>query len=169
MEQALRIRDSGEAGPIQYVLASMAGGYTPEGWFIYGHHPVWACVTLCGPGAQAVSMYARQNAAHALITYPDRMPAEVWYGRPDLVGQYNHTAVHFAKQLYPYTPAIEGDFWFGHHYEMFRMAHTFRDMVRTRQEPISHTEILEVTAILYAGAKSMQEKGRLVELAEVMG
>jgi hypothetical protein len=141
MEQALRVRDSGEQGPIQYVIASMAGGYTPEGWFVYGHHPVWSCVTLCGPGAQAVSMYARQSAAHALITYADRMPAEVWYGRPDLVGQYNHTAVHFAKQLYQFTPAIEGDFWFGHHYEMFRMARAFREMVRTRQEPISHAEI----------------------------
>ena len=40
-------------------------------------------MTLCGPGVEAVSMYARENACHALITYPDRMPAEVWYGRPD--------------------------------------------------------------------------------------
>ena len=34
---------------------------------------------------------------------------------------------------------------------MFRMAHTFREMIRTRREPIPHNEILEVTAILYAG------------------
>jgi predicted dehydrogenase len=168
MEQALRLRDTGEQGPLQFVLASMAGGYTTPGWFIYGQHPVWTVVTLCGPGAEAVSMYAHQTAAHALITYKDRMPAEVWYGRPDIGGLYCHTSVHFTKQVYQYTPAIEGDFWYGHHYEMFRMAHTFREMVRTRREPIPHREILEVTAIIHAGAKSLREKGRLVALREVM-
>jgi len=33
---------------------------------------------------------------------------------------------------------------------------------------VPHREILEVTAILYAGAKSLREKGRQVELAEVL-
>jgi hypothetical protein len=51
---------------------------------------------------------------------------------------------------------------------MFRMAATFRDMVRTRQEPIPHQEILEVTAVVHAAAQSLKEKSRLVELAEVM-
>jgi len=128
MEQALRMRDSGDFGPIDFVLASMAGGYSPEGWFVYGHHPVWSVVTLRGPGAEAVSMVARDATAHATITYKDRMPAEVWYGRPDLVGQYCQTSVHFAKQRFEFTPAMEGDFWYGHHYEMFRMAQTFREM-----------------------------------------
>ncbi len=168
MEQALRMRDSGNFGPLQFVLASMAGGYSADGWFVYGQHPVWTAVTLCGAGAEAVSMYAREGTAHALITYKDRMPAEVWYGRPDIGGQYCHTAVHFTKQVYWYTPAMEGDFWYGHHYEMFRMAHTFREMVRTRQEPVPHREILEVTAIIHAGAKSLREKGRPVALAEVL-
>jgi hypothetical protein len=168
MEEALRMRDGGEVGPIEFVLASMAGSYSPENWFVYGHHPAWAAVTLRGPGAAAVSMVARDATAHATITYKDRMPAELWYGRPDLAGQYNETAVHFAKKVFRFTPAIEGDFWHGHHYEMFRMARAFREMVRTRKEPVPHAEILEVTAILYAGAKSLREKGRLVELAEVL-
>lgn len=168
MEHALRMRDSGDFGPLQYVIASMAGGYSPTGWFIYGHHPVWTVMTLCGPGVEAVSMYAREATAHALITYRDRMPAEVWYGRPDLSGQYCQTFVYFARQAFQFTPALEGDFWFGHHYEMFRMAHTFREMIRTRREPVPHNEILEVTAILHAGAKSMEERGRLVPLTEVM-
>ena len=168
MEQALRLRDAGEAGPLQFVLASMAGGYSPSGWFIYGQHPIWTVVTLCGPGAEAVSMYAREATAHALVTYPDRNPAEVWYGRPDMSGQYCHTSVHFTRQVYQFTPAIEGDFWYGHHYEMFRMAHTFRDMIRTGKPPVPAREILEVTAIVHAAAKSLKERGRLVELKEVM-
>ena len=65
--------------------------------------------------------------------------------------------------------AIEGDFWHGHHYEMFRMAETFRQMVRTKKEPTPHQEILEVTAIIHAGVKSLKEKSRLVDLKEVMG
>jgi predicted dehydrogenase len=168
MEAALRMRDSGEFGPLQYVIASMAGGYSPEGWRIYGQHPIWTVMTLCGPRVEAVSAYAREQTCHALITYRDRMPGEVWYGRPDIGGQYCSTSVHFTKKTYTYTPAIEGDFWFGHHYEMFRMAATFREMVRTRKEPVPHREILEVTAIVHAGIKSMQEKSRLVTLAEVM-
>ena len=100
--------------------------------------------------------------------HADRAPAEVWYGRPDMSGFYCETAVHFTRTVYRYTPAIEGDFRYGHHYEMFRMAHTFREMVRTRKEPVPHREILEVTALVHAGAKSLREKGRLVELNEVM-
>ena len=57
----------------------------------------------------------------------------------------------------------------GHHYQIFRMAQVFLGMVKTRVEPVPHQEILEVTAIIHAGAKSREEKGRLVELAEVMG
>jgi predicted dehydrogenase len=167
-EQALRMRDSGEHGRLEFVLASLGGGYSPEGWLVYGQHPVWTVVTLCGPDAEAVSMYARGGAAHALVTYKDRMPAQVWYGRPDVAGRYCHTGVYFAKRYYEYTPAIEGDFWYGHHYEMFRMAHTFRDMVRTRKEPVPHAEILEVTAIIHAGAKSVKEKSRPVALSEVL-
>lgn len=169
MEAALRLRDSGEAGPLQYVIASLHGGWHLPSWFVYGQHPVWSIMTLCGPGVAAVNLYARPSGAHALITYPDRMPAEVWYGRPDDGVQYCHTAVYFTKKRYEFTPAIEGDFLFGHHYEMFRMADTFRQMVRTRREPVPHREILEVTAIIHAAAKSLREKSRMVELAEVMG
>jgi hypothetical protein len=49
------------------------------------------------------------------------------------------------------------------------MADVFRQMVKTKKEPIPHQEILEVTAIIHAGAKSLKEKSRLVELKEVLG
>lgn len=169
MEEALRLRDAGELGPIQYVIASLGGGYSHDGWVIYGQHPVWTVMTLLGPGAEAVSLYARENAGHALITYPDRMPAEVWYGRPDVGGDYCSTAVHFMKRRFEFTPGIEGNFWLGHHYEMFNMANAFRQMIKTGVEPVPHREILEVTAIIHAGVKSRAEQSRLVPLAEVFG
>lgn len=169
MEAALRMRDTGEFGPLQYVLPSMHGGWHLPSWFVYGQHPVWSVMTLCGPGVEAVNLYARPSGAHALITYPDRMPAEVWYGRPDDGVQYSHVGVYFTKKRYEFTPAIEGDYWFGHHYSMLRMANTFRQMIRTGQEPIPHQEILEVTAIIHAGAQSLKDKSRLVPLVEVMG
>ena len=125
-------------------------------------------MTLLGPGVEAVSLYARQTTCHALVTYKDRMPAEIWFGRPNEVFEYCHTAVFFLKKRFEFTPSIEGDFWYGHHYEMFRLAATFRQMIKTRKEPIPHQEILEVTAIIHAGAKSLKEKSRLVTLAEVM-
>jgi predicted dehydrogenase len=168
-EQALRMRDSGEFGPLQYVICSQGGGYSETGWFIYGQHPAWMVMTLCGPGVEGVSMYARENTCHALVTYPDRMPAEIWYGRPDISQFYCQTAVHFTKQAYTYTPAIEGNYWFGHHYQMFRMAHTFRKMLQTGIEPVPHQEILEVTAMIHAAAKSLREKSRIVALSEVLG
>jgi predicted dehydrogenase len=167
MEAALRMRDTNEFGPLQYVMASLGGGYSPESWAVYGQHPVWTVMTLCGPGVHAVSAYPYKAACHALITYKDKMPAEVWYGRPDVAKDYCSTSVHFTQKTFTFTPAIEGDFWYGHHYEMFRMAWTFREMVKSRKEPIPHREILEVTAVIHAGIKSMAEKSRLVELAEV--
>ncbi len=168
MEAALRKRDAKEFGAIRHVAASVQGGYTPDGWMIYGQHPAWSVVTLMGAGAEAVSLYARENTAHALITYKDRPAAAIWYGRPNEVFEYCHVAVHFDRKRYEFTPSIEGDFWYGHHYEMFRMAATFREMVRTRKEPVPHDEIVEVTAIVHAGARSLKEKSRLVTLSEVM-
>ena len=168
VEEVRRLLAKGDVGEIQYVIASMAGGYSPESWFIYGQHPCWSIVTLLGAGVEAVSLYARGASAHGLVTYPDRAPAEIWYGRPDMSHSYNETSVHFTKGLYRYGPPIEGNFWFGHHYEMFNMARTFREMIRTRTEPVSHESILAVTAMIYAGAQSLTEKSRLVPLAEVL-
>src|SRR6185436_14504732 len=39
MEAALRKRDAGEFGPIQHVVAGVQGGYTSDGWMVYGQHP----------------------------------------------------------------------------------------------------------------------------------
>jgi predicted dehydrogenase len=168
VEEVRRLLAKGDVGEIQYVIASMAGGYSPASWFIYGQHPCWSIVTLLGANVDAVSLYARDSSAHGFVVYPDRAPAEIWYGRPDMSHSYNETSVHFAKGLYRFGPPIEGNFWFGHHYEMFNMARAFREMIRTRVEPVSHESILAVTAMIYAGAKSLTEKSRLVSLAEVM-
>lgn len=168
MEAALRMRDSEEFGPIEYVTAALDSRYRLDGWMIYGQHPAWTVMTLLGPGVDAVSMYEYQDTCHALVAYRDKYPAHIWYGRPTDRFEYNHTDVHFRKKLYRFTPSIEGNFEYGHHYQMFRMADVFRRMALTRQEPILHQEILEVTAIIQAGAKSLQERGRLVSLAEVM-
>jgi hypothetical protein len=167
METALRRRDANDFGPIQYVIAAVQGGYTPDGWMVYGQHPAWTVVTLLGPKVEAVSMYAKGLANHTLVTYPDRQPAEIWFGRPNEAFEYCNTSVFFQKKRFEFTPSIDGDFWYGHHYEMFRMAATFREMVRTRKEPIPHEEIVAVTAIVHAAAKSLKEKSRLVELGEV--
>lgn len=169
VEEVRRLQAAGALGEIQHVVASMMGGYSLEGWFVYGQHPCWTVVTLLGAGVEAVSLYAHGNAAHGLAVYADRPPATIWYGRPDLSGNYNETSVHFARGVYRYSPAIEGNFWFGHHYEMFNMARAFREMVRTRIERVPHEAILDVTAMIHAGAKSLEEKSRLVPLTEVLG
>lgn len=169
-EQALRYRDSGEFGPMSYAICSQAGGYSPDGWLVYGQHPAWMIMTLCGPGVKAVNMYAHKDSCHALVTYADRAPGEIWYGRPDMTHRYCHTSVHFQLQqkgFYEWTPAIEGEYWLGHHYQMLRLQAAFVQMLRTGIEPVPHQEILEVTAIIHAAVKSLAEKSRLVDLAEV--
>ncbi|MFT5469800.1 MAG: putative dehydrogenase [Verrucomicrobiales bacterium] len=170
VEETRRLVAKGELGEVQHVAASLMGGYSPESWFVYGQHPCWSLVTLLGGGVESVSLHAQGSSAHGLVVYPEAPSAEIWYGRPDLRtgNQYNETAVHFTKGLYRFTPAIEGNFWFGHHYEMFNMARAFREMIRTGVEPAPHEEIMAVTAMIYAGAKSLKEKSRLVELAEVL-
>ena len=47
------------------------------------------------------------------------------------------------------------------------MAATFRQMVKSRVDPIPHEEIVAVTAVVRAAAKSLGEKSRLVEPGEV--
>lgn len=169
MEAALRMRDGGEFGAIEHVSARLHSRYRFDGWMIYGQHPVWTIMTLMGAGVDGVSLYEYNDTCHALITFPDRYPCHAWYGQPYERFEYNRTDVYFKKKLYTFTPSIEGDFAYGHHYEMVRMAATFRDMLHTRQEPVPHQEILEVTAIVHAGAKSLQERNRIVKLAEVLG
>lgn len=168
MEAALRMRDSGEFGAIEHVTATLHSRYALPGWMIYGQHPVWSVMTLMGPGVEAVSLYEYKDTCHGMITWPDRYPSHVWYGEPFEKFEYNRISVHFKKKFYSFTPSIEGSFEFGHHYEMFNLAATFRQMVLTGKEPVPHQEILEVTAIVHAGAKSLGEKSRLVSLAEVM-
>ena len=169
MEAALRMRDSGDFGPIEFVTATLHSRYKLDAWMIYGQHPAWTAMTLMGPGVDAVSLYEYQDTCHALLTWPDRFPAHLWYGEPYEKFEYCRTEVHFKKKRYQYTPSIEGDFTYGHHYQMFRMAAVFRQMLLTGIEPVPHQEILEVTAIVHAGAKSLAEHSRLVKLAEVMG
>jgi len=169
MEAALRMRDSGEFGPIEHVSARLFSRYSLPGWMIYGQHPAWAVMTLMGAGVDAVSMYEYKDTCHALVTYADRFPCHLWFGQPYEKFEYDRTDVYFKKKLHSSTPSIEGSFNFGYHYEMFRMANTFRQMLQTRKEPVPHQEILEVTAIIHAGAKSLKEQGRLVKVAEVMG
>ena len=82
---------------------------------------------------------------------------------------YCHTSASFTKKTYAWTPAIEDHYWLSHHYQIFRIADVFLEMVRTGVEPVPHQEILEVTAIIHAAAKSLNEKSRLVNLEEVMG
>ena len=118
--------------------AGVEGGYSADGWMIYGQHPAWTVMTLLGPGVEAVGLNTRKH-----LSRPHRvsraMPAQIWFGRPNPTPEYCHTAIYFAKKRYEYTPSIEGDFRYGHHYEMFRMAATFRQMVRDRQKPIPRT------------------------------
>lgn len=168
MEAAKWMRDSGEFGEIEHVSARLHSRYHLDGWMIYGQHPVWTVMSLMGAGVDAVSMVEHKDTSHALLTYEDRYPCHVWYGQPFEKFEYNRTDVYFKKKLYTFTPSIEGDFNIGHKYEMVRLAATFRDMLHSRKEPNSHQEILEVTAIVHAAAKSLQERSRLVQLAEVM-
>jgi len=168
MEAALRMRDAGTFGPIEHVSARLYSRYKLDSWMIYGQHPVWAVMTLMGPGVAAASMYEYQDTCHGLITYADRFPCHVWFGQPYEKFEYDRTDVYFKKKLYTTTPSIEGDYNFGYHYLMFRMAATYRQMLRTGKEPVPHQEILEVTAVIHACAKSLKEKSRLVELAEVL-
>lgn len=164
MEQALRLRDSKELGELGTVLACIHAGYTPESWAVYGHHSVWSAITLMGPEVEAVSMFARDGLAQATLAYKGRKPAQVWYGRPDIGQKYSVTTAYFPKGSYEWTSAIEGNWWMGHHYEMFRMAAVFREMVRTRKEPIPHAEILAVTAVVRAALESAKGDSRLVPL-----
>lgn len=169
MEAAQRMRDSGEFGKIEHVSARMNSRYNSASWSVYGQHPLWTIISLMGSGVDAISMYEYNDTCHGFVTFQDRYPCHFWWGQPAEKFEYDRTDVYFSKKYYSYTPSIEGSFNYGYHYSMFRMANTFRHMVQTRVEPVPHAEIMDVTAMIHAGAKSAQENSRLVKLSEVMG
>ena len=86
--------------------------------------------------------------SHINKFYEDQMQNEVWSSRPDILKFYCHTSASITKKAYAWTPSIENHYWLGHHYQIFRMADVFLEMVRTRVEPVPHKEILEVTGII---------------------
>jgi predicted dehydrogenase len=171
-EEAVRRRDikdiGKDIGELTYVLASQGGEHNLDRWLVYGHHPTWTVITLCGPKVEAVSMVEKGPVCHALITYADRMPGAVFCGHRNIANTYNSTSVYFQRDEFTYTPAIEGNYWRGHYYQLFNMQRVFRQMVKTGVEPVPHEEILAVTAVLHAGVKSLSEKSRLVKIEEVM-
>jgi len=136
----------------------MAGGYSPEGGSSTASTRVDGDDAVRPRRRGGEPVRAQNNTAHGLVTYADGCRPRSWYGRPDLSGFYCGRWSTSRSNAYRFTPAIEGDFWYGHHYEMFRMADTFRRMIQTRKEPVPHREILEVTAIIHAGAKSAEGK-----------
>jgi hypothetical protein len=113
-------------------------------------------------------MVEHADMCHAMITYADRYPCHVWFGQPYEKFEYNRTDVYFRQKPYSFTPSIEGSFDVGHHYRILRLAAAFRQMLLTGLEPASHDQILEVTAIIHAGARSLKEQSRLIKLREVM-
>ena len=168
MEAALRMRDAGTFGPIEHVSARLYSRYSLAGWMIYGQHPVWAVMTLMGPGVAAVNMYEYKDTCHGLITYADRYPSHVWFGQPYERFEYDRTDVYFKKKLYTSTPSIEGDFNF-HHYQMFRMAIRFarccgpaRSRCRTRRSSgdRDHPRLYEIAQ----GEEPARGAGRGAEL-----
>jgi len=91
-------------GSLQFVQASQAGGWTLS--IVVYLRPASGLdgETLCGPGVEAVSMYARENTCTPCSRYADRMPAEVWYGRPDVPDSTARRKIHFEKKSYTWTP-----------------------------------------------------------------
>jgi len=171
-EEAVRRRDTKEfgkdMGELSYVVASQGGGHSLDRWLVYGHHPTWTIITICGPNVESVSMIEKGTTCHALLTYADKMPGAIYCGHSNIASTYNSTSVYFQRDRYTYTPAIEGNYWRGHYYQLFNMQRVFRQMVKTGVEPVPHEEILAVTAVLHAGVKSLAEKSRLVKLEEVL-
>ena len=172
LEESIRRRDSEgfgkDYGELVYVLASQGGGHSLDRWLVYGQHPTWAVITLCGPDVEGVSMIEHGTTSHALLTYKDRMPGAVFCGHRNVASTYNSTSVYFQKGEYTYTPAIDGEYWRGHTYQMFNQQRAFRQMVKTGIEPVPHEEIIAVTAVIHAGVKSLKERSRIVPLAEVL-
>ena len=136
----------------------------PDGWMVYGQHPAWTVMTLLGPGVEAVSMYARENTCSrpGHLHGPDAGRDLVRPARRDADSTATRrcTSRRSATSTRRRSKAISGT---AITTRCSAWPRTFREMVRTRKEPIPHQEILEVTAIVHAAARSLKEKSRLVE------
>ncbi len=168
-EAALRKRDSGEFGPIQYVIASVQGGYSPGrlddlrpapgldgddaagarrrgGQHVRPREHLPRPGHLHGPHAGRDLVRPAERGVRVL-PHGGVLPEEDATSTRRRSRATSGTATTTRCSAWPRRSAR----W-----------------SRRGKEPIPHQEILEVTAIVHAAAKSLKEKSRLVELAEVM-
>ena len=118
MEHALRLRNAKDLA--HWSTSSRHGGRLHAGRLVH-LRPTSGLDrdNAVRPGGEAVSLYARGFSAHALVTYADRTAGGGVVRPARRRRPYCSTSVHFTKKVYRFTPAIEGDFWYGHHYEMY--------------------------------------------------
>src|SRR3569832_1827416 len=62
--EAVRMRESGEHGPLNYAMCCQASDCSPRGWLVYGHHPIWMLLTVCGAGVEAVGSLHQDKSCH---------------------------------------------------------------------------------------------------------
>jgi hypothetical protein len=164
--QALaKLRQSGKRGPLRWLTvgysAACIDGFIP----IYGIHPVWAVTAINGVGCQAVSLIRHEGSGLITLTYKDRPPATVW------MGGENRGVAYFAQgtESFPLFGVKSDKKDWEERYSVIvaDLARTIRDMIRSRRQPFSSPELLEVVSVTHAALRSVRERGRLVALDEV--
>jgi hypothetical protein len=166
VQEVSRLRRSGELGALRWLTVGYHAACIDDFIPIYGIHPVWAVAAIAGVGFAGASLVRHQGAGLLTLTYKDRPPATVWMG-----GENRGTA-YFTKRSESFPlfglAGAKVEWHARYSQTIAHLARTIRDMIRTKRQPFSSQELLEVVAATHAALKSVREKGRVVALTEVL-
>ena len=166
VRQMARLRQTGEFGKLQWLTVGYGAACIDNFIPIYAIHPVWAVAAISGIGFEGASLVRYEGSGLLAITFKDRPPATVWMGGD------NRGTAHFSqkKKTFALFGSDSGNVtWLARYSRtVAHLAETIREMIRSKQQPFSSRELLEVIAVTHAALKSARENGRVVALEEVL-
>lgn len=136
-----------------------AHSIAPKLWRTYGIHLIEGIYTVMGGGIESVQNIGRQGEEIVHILYND--------GRHALLQTFKkiHSDIEFA--FYGEKDSIivkAGDAYFSFKNTLLH----FVEMIKTGKPPFKWEETVEMTRIVIAGQLSLEQKGRLIHLREVV-
>jgi len=161
-----RLRETGEFGKLQWLTVGYGAACIDNFIPVYAIHPVWAVAAICGVGFEGASLVRYEGSCLLTITFQNRPPATVWMGGD------NQGTAHFSQksETFALFGSDSGNVKWHARYSrtVAHLVQTIREMIRSKRQPFSSRELLEVVAATHAAIKSVQENGRVVALEEVL-
>lgn len=157
MPEMEQVRENSSAlGELRWVTS-----FTCKSWERYGIHALEAIYPLVGPGFVGAQTNRQEGSDIVHLTHRNGMQVTI-AAIDDAYGSFGAVHVYGTKGQLALTLRDT--------YAAFRgQLVAFIEMLRTDQSPFPFTQTVELMAVLIAGIRSREQKGRVVLIEEILG